>query len=1397
MFEPEISNVIFNLSGSSELHISYDYVPEEYALNLTSNFNYETAFQYDFECNLNLTSNFNYETAFQYEFECNLNLKSDFSYYVLLTYEPEETNLFRIIFNLRPQWLFPPSPSEPEIKDPVVSPIILNSNVDVNLKLFYDSLESLLSSDRFINDFIYNFAIDKYRNTGKEYYYFVNSTSKEELLFFYSLVIGTDIYADWSSIVGASIHSGVVKLNQKKIIAIKSLPPQSTYYGSLSNGILSTGTTAPVLGSFSVRSLFLNIEGTAEQELILNELPSYEYPEPESDNGIVKLELNSLFDSYILYVYDPFKVQIQNVPSNFLGLNLINFYKKFLIKIKGSASGLVFGSNPYTIDSSIATAAVHSGAVAANKTAYCSVLILPKQNSYPGSVKNGIPSFSSTAEQDELFGYNFSYSIYKNYISITGKIDINQSFEPYTTQGSINLSGSALFQVNDQTFEFYQAQGSAVISGSALFEIDTTPPPVATEVLILKLNSNIDYKFLINPYEFSLDLSLYNNNSIATWIQQVENVVLGLISNFSTLFKLNYKFSSLNKTLFNDLVFGIDRDGLLTFIYGPSGYLPRLSGRANIVSVTNVVLKLSSEINSLPIFQESSIASLKIVSQKTEYNRNRFMYDFNGKLKLGMEKRRGFDFGIQHGFTLDSNWVLGGTGLPDIVLDFNSEWSNLSDLYYWYRVLACYDYGEESLNSTSTYYKSLKVQSNSSSYSKCNRVLDTVYDVSCGNDKPSLITGVVARNINEVCRILKRPSLGPNLYFKILSIKKHKDPIGFGNGISSDLEDVEFCNSPECLDFCIDYDLTNKSSDPCYYITFNMSVFSDVLGSLFYHPKEEINKPIKISGSHPLFLIKMGNATVQSSVLKLKIGSSCDDTLYTEDGIAILSELGNKVLLEYSVCKNEIELDNILIPFEAKLKLKSSSLFSSSDYNYVPKSGIKVLSRFELYLYSNYFYLFKFYESDSKFKVLSRTKYNVELEYDCDDHRYFIDVGGKCEHSFSRNFNLNSVVNLTCTPSHKHYGIYLNVGSTINYESENYTIKLEDLKTRVISPYWSYDSLLEINFFKDTSYIERCFNFNVPLKISSNIGSVNYGYSINSFLRIGVSSEIQEIYLDSIGLIRYAYPTADSKLKISNTSELYYLDSSDSYKFIESFDLKDSFVIGNKVTDVSLENSINQLPYDEITVNSFNINTCGCVSLSSVLSLSHTLLIEESPLTNFLINNNISFPSLLNLKYNKYNNSWISNTNLRSNSENWQLIFELNCISNQEELNNYLRFSFKASRNYANYRLKTLLSVVIDPRLVCELGDLSTIISFNENKKVYVDDNPADYYSYKDDIGLFIFSNYKINCDDARKNKVGFGRRDGFVYCGGNGTFDFKINYPVAPIIEDKIRIDPPQQVIL
>jgi hypothetical protein len=62
----------------------------------------------------------------------------------------------------------------------------------------------------------------------------------------------------------------------------------------------------------------------------------------------------------------------------------------FYFRVRAHPSGSVWGSDVYTTDSLLATVAIHAGVLKSGETGIVKVTILPGQNSYVGSTRNGV-----------------------------------------------------------------------------------------------------------------------------------------------------------------------------------------------------------------------------------------------------------------------------------------------------------------------------------------------------------------------------------------------------------------------------------------------------------------------------------------------------------------------------------------------------------------------------------------------------------------------------------------------------------------------------------------------------------------------------------------------------------------------------------------------------------------------------------------------------------------------------------------------------------------------------------------------------------------------------------------------------------------------------------------------
>jgi hypothetical protein len=64
----------------------------------------------------------------------------------------------------------------------------------------------------------------------------------------------------------------------------------------------------------------------------------------------------------------------------------------YYFRVTGQLEGTVWGTDVYTRDSNIGAAAVHAGLVRPGETRVLRIEVMPEQQSYPGSERNGVAS---------------------------------------------------------------------------------------------------------------------------------------------------------------------------------------------------------------------------------------------------------------------------------------------------------------------------------------------------------------------------------------------------------------------------------------------------------------------------------------------------------------------------------------------------------------------------------------------------------------------------------------------------------------------------------------------------------------------------------------------------------------------------------------------------------------------------------------------------------------------------------------------------------------------------------------------------------------------------------------------------------------------------------------------
>jgi hypothetical protein len=161
-------------------------------------------------------------------------------------------------------------------------------------------------------------------------------------------VWGTDIYTSDSSICTAAVHSGLITFQQGGTVTIELRPGRNIYGSSERNGVTT------------------NSYGSWQQ--------SFVFKTPNTDAVVRAAEESTL----ILWNTEAAIVPFEN------GKTL-----KFDCPANGKESN-VWGTDTYTLDSSICTAAAHAGKITLEAGGPVTIQMSPGESSYKGSVRNGI-----------------------------------------------------------------------------------------------------------------------------------------------------------------------------------------------------------------------------------------------------------------------------------------------------------------------------------------------------------------------------------------------------------------------------------------------------------------------------------------------------------------------------------------------------------------------------------------------------------------------------------------------------------------------------------------------------------------------------------------------------------------------------------------------------------------------------------------------------------------------------------------------------------------------------------------------------------------------------------------------------------------------------------------------
>jgi len=163
-------------------------------------------------------------------------------------------------------------------------------------------------------------------------------------------VWGSDIYTADSSICTAAVHSGLITLQQGGTVAVELRPGRTIYGCSERNGV----TTSP-FGSYQ---------------------HSFVFKTPNTDAVVQEADEQTPI--------------LWNTSASMISFEAGKTYK-FKCPSNGKES-TVWGTDIYTLDSSICNAAVHAGKLALESGGPVTIELRPGESSYKGTTRNGIKS---------------------------------------------------------------------------------------------------------------------------------------------------------------------------------------------------------------------------------------------------------------------------------------------------------------------------------------------------------------------------------------------------------------------------------------------------------------------------------------------------------------------------------------------------------------------------------------------------------------------------------------------------------------------------------------------------------------------------------------------------------------------------------------------------------------------------------------------------------------------------------------------------------------------------------------------------------------------------------------------------------------------------------------------
>jgi hypothetical protein len=257
-------------------------------------------------------------------------------------------------------------------------------------------------------------------------------------------VWGSGVYTSDSSLAAAAVHSGALANAERGQIIVEVLPGESSYRGSSSNGVTSASW-----GAYGLSFRFLDSAPSPKG-----------FFGSESTGGSSRPAAAPPAVLRVFGLEDPTMLtRIRTVPGAVL-----------YFRVTGSISGRVWGTGIYTLDSTIAAAAVHAGILSPSQTGVLKVTVLPGRSSYEGSSRNGVTTAGYGA-------YGGSYSLE----AVSGAVEFKAAMADPGSPGAI----PGVAPGNSYTVFLVGAASGATIWGSGIYTSDSSLATAAVHAGLL------------------------------------------------------------------------------------------------------------------------------------------------------------------------------------------------------------------------------------------------------------------------------------------------------------------------------------------------------------------------------------------------------------------------------------------------------------------------------------------------------------------------------------------------------------------------------------------------------------------------------------------------------------------------------------------------------------------------------------------------------------------------------------------------------------------------------------------------------------------------------------------------------------------------------------------------